>query len=121
MLNGRIIFRKVRHPNIVCLMAYAKDTRFYYLVTSYISGGNLDELIFVRVERTKNVAINTVVTCLFQKEEAITFSDVKFAEKMAFALGYMHEQQPPLVHRDLKPANVLSGEYDLHLLQCLFN
>ena len=122
MLNESIIFRKLRHPNIVCLMAYAKDTRFHYLVTSYISGGNLDEIIFVRVERTKNVAIDTVVTCLFQKEEAITFSDVvKFAEKMASALAYMHGQQPPLVHRDLKPANVLVSMISIYCSGYLTN
>ena len=41
--------RKLRHPNIVCLMAFAKDDRFYYFVTSYVSGGNLDDFIFVKV------------------------------------------------------------------------
>ena len=41
--------RKLRHPNIVCLMAFLKDDRFYYFVTSYVSGGNLDDFIFVKV------------------------------------------------------------------------
>jgi serine/threonine protein kinase len=81
-VNGLI---KLQHPNILPLYDFGTIQRTRYLVSPYIAGGSLYELILI-----KGLSIT----------EAL-----QYALKIASGLDYMHKQG--IIHRDLKPSNIL--------------
>lgn len=84
--------KKLRHPNILSVLAYGEDTAsgFTYMVLPYLSGG-------------------TVATYLSSRREPMSLAEVSTAlSQLAPALDYAHDQG--IVHRDIKPANILLDE-----------
>jgi len=77
---------RLSHPHIVQVYDFIEDEGFLWIVMELVTGGELEEIISA--------------TNPLSQEQAL-----RFAEQMASALGYAHQQG--VVHRDFKPANVL--------------
>lgn len=86
---------QVRHPNIVSIHEVGRDGDIVYLVSDFVDGLPLSELI--RAQR------------LTSREAAALCRDV------AVAIAHIHDRG--IVHRDLKPANVIVTRDDAGRLQ----
>ncbi|CAD8097613.1 unnamed protein product [Paramecium sonneborni] len=86
MFSEMNILKNLDHPNILKLFELYQDQNNYYLVTEYLSGGELLERIKIMTCFTENVAAN-------------------YIRQILLATLYCHEKN--IVHRDLKPENVI--------------
>mmetsp|Transcript_6567 Transcript_6567/g.6865 ORF Transcript_6567/g.6865 Transcript_6567/m.6865 type:complete len:314 (-) Transcript_6567:432-1373(-) len=83
------ILRSLDHPNIVKLLDFFEEDKFFYVVLEFLPGGELFERI---VGRPK-----------FSEEEA-----AKLIRPLLESVAYLHDLG--IVHRDIKPENILCGE-----------
>ncbi|CAI5739403.1 unnamed protein product [Hyaloperonospora brassicae] len=86
-LNQEVeVMSSLDHPNIVPLLDYFEEDRYYYIVTPLCTGGELfDDLV---------------------KRKSYTEEDARvLMRKLASAIDYLHSRG--IVHRDLKPENIL--------------
>ena len=92
--NELRVHSMVRHPNIVQIMGVSLLKNSLYIVSEYIEGLNLDELLFGDSENPNSFDVETCD---------------KFAigKQICQAVAYLHNLKPPVIHRDIKPANVL--------------
>ena len=84
---------RIRHPNIVQLIAMASESQGVYLVEEYIIGCNMDDSVFDETIRKK----------LKWNEKKKSF----VIKQCVQAIAYLHQLNPPVIHRDIKPANAL--------------
>lgn len=82
-----ILWRKLRHPNIVRLLDFFAEDKRAYLVLEYVEGNSLKEF-------GKN----------FEYDETKL---VEFAITMCDILIYLHRKNPPIIHRDFTPDNLI--------------
>ena len=87
------VHSKIRHPDIVQIMAVAIGKNTVYIVCELVKGANLDELLFA----DDDGAVFTI------PDDLKTF----VGQQKIQAVAYIHNQKPPILHRDIKPANVL--------------
>ncbi|CAD8140614.1 unnamed protein product [Paramecium pentaurelia] len=80
------ILKNLDHPHIVKLFELFQDENNYYLVTEYLSGGEL----FDRIKKMSSFS------------ESIA---ADYIRQILLATVHCHEQQ--IVHRDLKPENII--------------
>lgn len=80
------VMSSLNHPNIVPLLDYFEENRYYYIVTPLCTGG---ELFYDLVKRKS-----------YTEEDARVLM-----RKLASAIDYLHLRG--IVHRDLKPENIL--------------
>lgn len=83
------ILKKLDHPNIIKCLETFQDSKFFYIISEYCSGGEL-------------IKPNSTFTELETKEVIY---------KLLSATSHMHSKD--IIHRDLKPENILidsSGE-----------
>ena len=85
------ILTELRHPNIICLYEYFQDSRFYFLVTEEMHGGELFDRI--------------VAKTYYNEKEARDTCKILFE-----AMAYIHSKN--VAHRDLKPENLLLASAD---------
>ncbi|KAI9919214.1 hypothetical protein PsorP6_011938 [Peronosclerospora sorghi] len=80
------VMSSLNHPNLVPLLDYFEEDRYYYIVTPLCTGGELfDDLV---------------------KRKSYTEEDARvLMRKLASAIEYLHSRG--IVHRDLKPENIL--------------
>jgi len=79
---------KLEHPNLPKFIDYFSEGSARYLVSEYISGEYLSEV----VENSK---------------EPLPLGWVIFwADQLLEVLAYLHSQSPPIIHRDVKPQNL---------------
>jgi len=85
---------RLRHPYILPIMDYGTANLLRYIVSPYIPGGSLENLLGFRP-----IPVQKTMT---------------YAAKIAAALEYLHGQG--IIHRDLKPSNVLLDiSHDVYL------
>eukprot|EP01119_Soliformovum_irregulare_P007413 TRINITY_DN19828_c0_g1_i1.p1 TRINITY_DN19828_c0_g1~~TRINITY_DN19828_c0_g1_i1.p1 ORF type:complete len:931 (-),score=271.80 TRINITY_DN19828_c0_g1_i1:37-2829(-) len=76
----------LRHPSIVTMYGYTKKDGYVYLITEYVPGGNLDDVIH---------------------SEKILDLSLKLKLALAVARGMVYLHSIGIIHRDLKPSNLL--------------
>ena len=80
------ILKEIDHMNIIKIYEYYEDNDNYYLITEYISGGEL---------------YDTIIKWSFFDE----INAKKIFRQIISAVAYMHNEN--IIHRDLKPENIL--------------
>lgn len=91
-LNNEIkILKILDHPNIVNLYEIYQDNKNIYLITEYLEGGELFDLILKTKHFNENIA-------------------AKIMKQVLSAVAYCHNKN--IVHRDLKPENLLLCQKD---------
>lgn len=84
-----VLWRKLRHPNIVRLLDFFAEEQRAYLVLEHVEGQSLKAL----VEKNQTPLAQNQVT-----ELALVMCDI---------LGYLHRKSPPVIHRDFSPDNLI--------------
>ncbi len=79
------------HPGLVRVSDFFGEGRSYYLVMDYIAGRDLLDLVVDAEKQRRHLPIEKVIDWMTQ---------------ICDAVGYLHQQQPPIIHRDIKPNNV---------------
>jgi len=90
-LNEATVLARLDHPNLPKVSDFFTNGPRDYLVMDYIPGKDLRQRM---LDAKKN---NT-----FLIEDDV----LGWANQLADALTYLHNQTPPLVHRDVKPSNL---------------
>ncbi len=85
------VHSRLHHPNIVQLMGVCFEAGEIWIVSEFVAGGNLEQLIY----GSKNDVRLSV-------PEKLTIA-VQCVQGMA----YLHGTSPPVVHMDIKPQNIL--------------
>ena len=80
------ILKTLDHPNIMGVFEYYTDAQNVYIVTEYLSGGELFDRIVESKKLSEDVSKKSMMSILS-------------------ALSYMHKHS--IVHRDLKPENIM--------------
>jgi serine/threonine protein kinase, bacterial len=87
------ILQSLNHDGIPKYYDFFVENRRKYLAMELIHGQDLEHYIF----NTGTVPLNMAIDWMVQ---------------LCGILGYIHQQQPPLIHRDVKPANLLIRTID---------
>jgi len=85
------ILARLDHPNLPKVSDFFTNGSRDYLVMDYIPGKDL----------------RTIMTEAIEKKTFIPEMELlNWANQLADALSYLHQQNPPILHRDIKPSNV---------------
>ncbi len=87
--NESEILRQMDHPNIIKLYEIFEDKKYYYIITEFLTGGELFEKI-----------TDEEFYSDFTEKDAANLMEQVFA-----GINYCHMKR--IVHRDLKPENLL--------------
>lgn len=85
------VLARLDHPNLPKVSDFFSIGDRDYLVMDYVPGDDLRTLMLKAKHQNK-----------FLKENEVR----KWANQLAEALIYMHNQDPPILHRDIKPSNL---------------
>ncbi|KAL3880947.1 hypothetical protein ACJMK2_033149 [Sinanodonta woodiana] len=87
------VHSRLRHPHIVQIMGVCSDQTSFYIISEFIDGSDLHNLIF------KPGGSGLKIKYKFA-----------FAKQCCQAVAYLHGVEPPIIHQDIKPSNVLVSE-----------
>jgi len=85
------VLARLDHPNLPKVSDYFSIEHNDYLVMDFVPGEDLRTLMLKQREKNQFIPEKDVLNWAFQ---------------LADALGYMHNQNPPILHRDIKPSNL---------------
>lgn len=83
---------RLRHPNVIQLLGYYFTATSQHLVTEFLEGSSLRELL--QTNRENNTLLESRLM-------------MRFATDIAKGMMFLHTSKPAIIHRDLKPANIL--------------
>lgn len=90
-LHEATVLARLDHPNLPKVSDFFSIGTRDYLVMDYIPGKDLRAIMLENKQRN-----------MFLPERQV----LGWAQQLADALSYLHNQTPPLVHRDVKPSNL---------------
>ncbi|XP_071631803.1 LOW QUALITY PROTEIN: probable serine/threonine-protein kinase DDB_G0267514 [Temnothorax longispinosus] len=96
ILREIMLLDKIRHPNIISIMAACSSITQFHIVMEYFKSDSLFDIIF-KPQVKKNYFLS-----LGNKN--------KIAYQISCALTFLHLQPVPILHRDIKPGNILVNE-----------
>jgi serine/threonine protein kinase len=85
------ILKEVNHPHIVNIIDFFEDSRYYYVVTEKMSGGELFDRIVDKTQYSESDARDLV-------------------KLLTSTIKHLHDKH--IVHRDLKPENLLLQDHE---------
>ncbi len=85
------VLARLDHPNLPKVSDFFSDKDRDYLVMDYVPGDNLRTLMLDEKKRGKYLPERVVLS---------------WADQIADALIYLHNQSPVILHRDIKPSNI---------------
>jgi tRNA A-37 threonylcarbamoyl transferase component Bud32 len=97
LMQESLIFSKLRHPNLTLFIGVCASPSTPALVTEYMRGGSLWDLIHPRNP-------SQIVSISWDKR-------LKIMKDVAKGVAFLHGCRPPIIHRDLKSHNVLLDEH----------
>ena len=80
------ILKSLDHPNIVKVNEFYQNTKYFFIVTEYLTGGEL---------------FDRIMDCEYFNEENCAI----IMKQLLSAVVYLHKNG--FIHRDLKPQNLL--------------
>ena len=88
VLREKEVLKGLSHPALPGIIDFFEEEQESFLVMEYVEGITLEQYLrkFIRVEAE---------------------TAVRWAVALTEVLGYLHEQNPPILYRDLKPANIM--------------
>ncbi|MEW5868658.1 MAG: serine/threonine-protein kinase [Chloroflexota bacterium] len=90
-LREATVLARLDHPNLPKVSDFFSVGGRDYLVMDFVPGKDL----------------RTLMTEARQKGQFLAEREVlRWADQLADALSYLHEQKPPILHRDIKPSNL---------------
>eukprot|EP01117_Protostelium_nocturnum_P004693 TRINITY_DN169_c0_g3_i1.p1 TRINITY_DN169_c0_g3~~TRINITY_DN169_c0_g3_i1.p1 ORF type:complete len:480 (+),score=127.31 TRINITY_DN169_c0_g3_i1:303-1742(+) len=90
--NETNILSRLRHPNIVQCMGIIVEPERFVIALELVEGMTLDKFLMAR--RKADLPV----------DHGLFF---KIAKQLAYALHYLHSQNPPIVHNDVKSLNIM--------------
>jgi len=85
------IMRRLRHPNIVMMLAYSHSDDVELLISEICRCSLLD------IFKANNLS----------NSQLPKRTQIVYAQQLAQGMNHLHKSRPPIIHRDLKPANLL--------------
>lgn len=98
LMQECLIFSKLRHPNLTLFIGICTHPATPAIVTEYMRGGSLWDIIHPRHSNSG------VVSIAWEKR-------IKIMKDVAKGVAFLHGCTPPIIHRDLKSHNVLLDEH----------
>jgi calcium-dependent protein kinase len=80
------VLRSLDHPNIVKVLEFYQNEKYFFIVTEYLEGGELFDRIMECQSFTETAAVDVM-------------------EQLLSAVLYLHRSN--IIHRDLKPENII--------------
>jgi len=90
-LREATVLARLDHPNLPNVSDFFSNGPRDYLVMDYIPGKDLRTLM---------------TEAMAKKSFLPELGVLNWANQLADALSYLHEQNPPILHRDIKPSNM---------------
>jgi serine/threonine protein kinase len=90
-LREATVLARLDHPNLPKVSDFFSIGARDYLVMDYVPGNDLRTLMLEARQRGEFLPESEVLS---------------WANQIADALGYLHNQTPPILHRDIKPGNL---------------
>lgn len=92
------LLSRLRHPNLIQLMAYCIEPTKAMILMEYVEGSDLDDLIFPEgtpeIELTAEIKLSVFL-------------------QISKGLAYLHGQKPAIIHQDIKPSNILVSQNEV--------
>jgi len=85
------IMRRLRHPNIVMMLAYSHSDDVEVMISEICRCSLLD------IFKANNLSNSQIPKR----------TQIVYAQQLAQGMNHLHKSRPPIIHRDLKPANLL--------------
>lgn len=82
------LMKKLDHPNLPRIVDIIETGETLFVVMDYIEGESLEKIVQLYGPQPEEVVID-------------------WAKQLCMVLGYLHNQNPPIIYRDMKPANVM--------------